>query len=128
MTQAEAAALTVVLEAGAGAALAPWLRRSAGHAQASVARAQAALACGLASALTHPFAWSANRALDAHLPFAERAAVIELAVVVAEATLFGFGLRLRPASALMLSFVCNGASFGFGLLAWWLRQLLSGGG
>ncbi len=128
MTQAEAAALTIALEAMAGAALAPWLRRAAGLESDRPSRAMAALSCGLASALTHPVAWSANLALAERMPFAERATVIEIAVVAVEAFLCGLALRLRPTAALALSVACNSASFGSGLLLWWLRTSLSDGG
>lgn len=68
-----------------------------------------------ASLVTHPFAWSGNRALVGTLDLPTRYAVIESAVVVVEAIVFRVALGVRPSAALVTSFVANAASFGFGL-------------
>ncbi len=67
------------------------------------------------SLITHPFAWWSNRGLAPMMPFATRAALIELAVVVVEAVLLRGGLLLRWRAALTTSLVMNMASFGYGL-------------
>lgn len=76
------------------------------------------LAALCASLLTHPFAWWASRTLP--WPFAERATVIELSVVAAEAVVYTLLVPLRPRAGFALSLWANGASFGLGLLWWYL--------
>lgn len=76
-----------------------------------------------ASCLTHPLAWQANVTWLRTLPFAERAAVIELSVVVVEAVILNRASGWRQPEqriawwrALLVSLLMNGASFGYGLL------------
>lgn len=78
-----------------------------------------------ASLLTHPAAWQANRIWLVHLPFPTRATIIELSVALAETVVLRVGLsRVTDEAAgpvpwmrcLVVSFVMNGASFGYGLL------------
>ena len=117
MSQGFALALTLGLEGFAGlAALWMWGFRS---------RRPLMPLLGLviaASAITHPFAWHANRVWLRHLPFESRAAIIELSVVAVEAALlWGVSRRiergeLRPSQALLVSLICNATSFGAGLL------------
>ena len=74
------------------------------------------------SAITHPFAWQANRVWLRQLPFENRAAIIELTVVAVEAALLWAVSqrvevgRLRPVQALLLSLLCNATSLGAGLM------------
>ncbi len=100
--------LTVCVEAALAAALRPGLRL------------RAALAAVAVSGLTHPLAWWASGALPG--PFWARAALIEGAVVAAEAALLVALLPSRALPALRLSAATNGASFGVGLAWWWLSR------
>lgn len=68
-----------------------------------------------ASLVSHPFAWSGNRALVGTWSLPTRYAVIESAVVVVEALVFRVTLGVRPGAALVTSLVANAASFGVGL-------------
>jgi hypothetical protein len=69
----------------------------------------------VASVLTHPGAWAVNEGLRGIVPFAPRAAVIEVAVALAETVVYRLvaGLAWRVAAA--ASFVANAASFFIGL-------------
>ncbi|MEX1367647.1 MAG: hypothetical protein AB1Z98_31245 [Nannocystaceae bacterium] len=79
-----------------------------------------------ASLLTHPLAWHANRVWLIGLSFPVRAAIIEGAVVLVEASILALAMRstgdvprVRPTAPwtwLVLSLVMNGASFGYGLV------------
>lgn len=79
-----------------------------------------------ASLLTHPLAWHANRVWLIGLGFPVRAAIIEGAVVLVEASILALALRstvdgrrarpLAPWAWLVLSLVMNGVSFGYGLV------------
>jgi hypothetical protein len=69
-----------------------------------------------ASLLTHPFAWWANEVGLIALPFWQRAAIIEVSVVILEAILYRFALPLQAKRAIGASLLANSASFGFGLL------------
>ena len=76
-----------------------------------------------ASLLTHPVAWWMNTQLAAHLPFWERASVIEALVVLGEAALYWKVGELGVWRALGVAASANMASFGFGLvlmhMGWW---------
>lgn len=109
MTQAEALCLTLLVEAVAGAGLGPWLRRP---------RWQVALCFVAASLCTHPVVWAANAALAAALPFAARAALLEVSVALVEAALAAVALRLAWRPALLAGVVANAASFGVGMGLW----------
>jgi hypothetical protein len=76
------------------------------------------LAALCASLLTHPFAWWANRTLP--WPFVERATLIELSVVAAETLVYALLVPLRLRAGFGLALWANGASFGLGLLWWYL--------
>jgi uncharacterized membrane-anchored protein YitT (DUF2179 family) len=76
-----------------------------------------------ASLLTHPFAWWANRSIP--WPFVERAALIEVSVVLVEAAIYALLVPLRAAAGLGLSLWANGASFGLGLLWFYLSRSAS---
>lgn len=69
-----------------------------------------------ASLLTHPIAWWSNEVGLVTLPFWQRALVIELTVVMAEALLYRVAMPLPTKRALGASLLANSASFGFGLL------------
>lgn len=68
-----------------------------------------------ASLVTHPLAWWSNRGLVGVLPFEQRAAIIEAAVVIVEGVLLRGGLLVRWPAALSTALVMNAASFGYGL-------------
>ena len=117
MSQGFALALTLGLEALAGAiALRVWGFRR----RRTFVRLLALVVA--ASAMTHPFAWQANRSWLVHLPFELRATIIELTVVAAEALLLWLVSKrvengaLRAHQALVISFACNATSFGAGLV------------
>jgi hypothetical protein len=71
-----------------------------------------------ASLLTHPFAWWGNQSLLGVVEFWPRVAMVELAVVLVEATLLRVVLHLRWPGAALASLAMNAASFGLGL--WWM--------
>jgi hypothetical protein len=77
-------------------------------------RGRVALAALAASLLTHPLAWWANTALPYAFPV--RAALIEVAVTLAEAALYRALVPLPAGRALLTSCLANAASFGLGLL------------
>lgn len=78
-----------------------------------------------ASLLTHPLAWTANRSWLRGLAFPERATIIELTVVVVEATILALALPPREDGRrpwvryVIISAAMNTASFVYGL--WRLR-------
>jgi len=116
MSQLEALGLTIAIEAIVALALllgARWVPR------AELGRTTAMVAA--ASLLSHPLAWQANTVWLRALPFAERAAVIELAVAVVETVVLAFGLRLGWWRAAVVAFAANAASFALGLwlARWW---------
>ena len=74
-----------------------------------------------ATLLTHPLAWWANRLLAAALPFAPRALLIELGVVLVEGLLFAWLARLARTRGLLVAALTNGASFGVGLVVYFWR-------
>ncbi len=110
VTQLQALALTLGIEAAAGALAARWIRRRAW---------QVALTFAAASLCTHPMAWTTNAALTPWMPFAPRAAIVEIAVALAEGAMLGFALRVRPGPAVLVATAVNAASFGVGLIIWW---------
>jgi hypothetical protein len=110
MTQLEAMAATLAIEACAGALLAPKLGRQ---------RWKVALVLVAGSLCTHPFAWASNQALAAHWAFAPRAALIEVVVAIVEGAMLALALRVAWRPALATGFAVNAASFGLGLLWWW---------
>lgn len=69
-----------------------------------------------ASLLTHPFAWWSNDALVGRAPFWQRAAIIELSVIGAEAVIYRVGASARWPVALALAALANATSFALGLL------------
>lgn len=84
------------------------------------------LAVLAASLLTHPLAWTANSSWLRGLSFPVRATIIELTVVVIEATILALVLDRgrdggRPSwlRCLVVSLAMNAASFGYGLLRLW---------
>ncbi len=72
-----------------------------------------------ASLITHPWAWWANRLLLALLPFAGRALLIELGVVLVEGILFAWLAKLGLLRGLVIATLTNGASFGVGLMVYY---------
>lgn len=70
-----------------------------------------------ASLLTHPFAWWANGALMGSLAMWPRIAVVEGAVIGAEAVVYRALAPLPWGRAIGLSAWANGVSFGLGWLA-----------
>ena len=111
MSQLEALALTLVVELAVVAAFAIGLRfwpRPAWPRALAIAAA--------ASLLSHPFAWWANTVALVTIPFHERAAIIELAVVGAEAILYAVAAGLSWPRAVVVALVANAASFGVGLV------------
>lgn len=74
-----------------------------------------------ASLLTHPIAWFLATTGLADMPFWWRAALIEIAVVVAEAIVYRAGLKAPWKTAAAMSLAANATSFGCGL---WLARLL----
>ena len=72
------------------------------------------IACA-ATLLTHPLAWASNQILMSHLPFPQRATLIESAVVVLEGTLYAQLAHLGWGRGMLLSTVANATSFFSGL-------------
>ena len=124
MTQLQALLLTVAIEVPAVMALV-WLLGSSWAprlVRVEYVSGQVTLVATAAAAslLTHPFAWWANtELLRGRLPFMERATVIELSVIGAEALLYAWLLGLEPGAALLVAAVANGLSFGLGLWLYW---------
>jgi uncharacterized membrane protein YdbT with pleckstrin-like domain len=114
MTQLQALGLTLVFEAVVAAAIARWARRPAW---------QVALTFVAGSLCTHPLAWTVNAALMPTFSFAPRAALIEVAVSLVEGALLAFALRMPVGRSMTMAAVVNAASFGLGLLGWWLGLL-----
>ena len=96
------------------ARLARWLAPGQGRRLALTALA--------ATLLSHPFAWLGNRLLAVALPFAGRAALIEIGVAMFEAALYWRLVPLPPRRALAISLVANTLSFGLGLVAYALLR------
>ncbi len=118
MTQLHALSLTLALEGAVGGLLLRTWIGWRGH-----ALLRGLLVVLAASLLTHPLAWHANRSWLAGLGFAQRAAIIEVSVVAAEALLLALASRstrkAEPIGAwkwLVISVVMNSASFGYGLV------------
>jgi hypothetical protein len=116
MSQLEALGLTIAIEVVVALAIllgARWLPR------AELARAGAIVAA--ASLLSHPLAWQANTVWLRRLPFAERAAVIEIAVALIETVVLAFGLRIGWRRAAVIAVIANAVSFALGLwlTRWW---------
>lgn len=110
MTQLTALALTLAIELAIGAPLARALGPRLGW-------GRIVLAVVAVSLVSHPFAWAANTLwLRPLLPFAERAALIEVGVVLLETALLAVVLPLAAPRAALVAFFMNAASFGFGLV------------
>ncbi|MEM7156678.1 MAG: hypothetical protein AAF799_27770 [Myxococcota bacterium] len=120
MTHETALALTLTIEGIVGGGLLlGWLQLRRGELGRGIMIVLAA------SLLTHPAAWQANRVWLLSLPFPPRAAIIEVSVALVEAMILRFALRamiddgaerVTWARCLVVSFVMNAASFGYGLL------------
>lgn len=114
MGQWEAFALTLALEIPVAVGIA-WLCGLRDHLWRVLGVAVAA------SLLTHPVAWFLATSGLADLQFWWRAAVIEIAVVAAEAIVYRAGLKAPWKTAAAMSLAANAVSFGGGL---WLARLL----
>lgn len=117
MTQTEALALTLAIEVPVALAwllAAGWLARRAWW--------RAALVVIAASLITHPLAWQANRVWLRSWSFWPRATVIEVGVALVEALVLAWGLTLPPRRALVIAAAMNAASFGGGLLWFYLGR------
>ncbi len=110
MQQYTALLLSLAVEAPAGVIAMMLLR---GESTLYMRAATVAVASTL---LSHPFAWYANTVWLWHLPFAERAAVIELSVVAFEAMFYIWLVPLSWKKGFMVSLIANTASFALGLL------------
>lgn len=77
---------------------------------------RAAMIAATSTLVSHPFAWMANSVWLHHLPFFERALVIEIGVVIFEAAFYYWLLPLRIRDSLLVSLLANAASFAAGLL------------
>lgn len=77
---------------------------------------RAAMIAAASTLVSHPFAWLANTVWLNHLPFFERAMVIEVGVVLFEAAFYYWLLPIRVRDSLLVSMLANAASFGAGLL------------
>lgn len=111
MGQSQALLLTIAIELVVAAlwfALTRWLPRSAWW--------RAGLAVAGASLVTHPLAWHANVVWLRALPFAARAAVIEVGVAAVEAALLAIVLRLSAGRAAAIAATMNAVSFAVGLV------------
>lgn len=115
MSQPVALALTLLFEA---CAVLLWRARFG----APPGAGRLVLTAVCASLLTHPFAWWANVALVGHVAPWPRAAMIEAAVIAAEALAYRALAPLPMGRAVAVSAWANAVSFGLGLLALlWLR-------
>lgn len=77
---------------------------------------RAAAAAGLATLLSHPFAWHGMLALISPLGYAPAVTGVEAMVIVLEATVYRWLVPLRWQRALLVSAAANLASTGAGLL------------
>lgn len=111
MSQLEALAITLAVELAVVAVFAIGLRW-----WPRPAWSRALLVAAAASLLSHPWAWWLNTTGLRALPFAERAAVIELGVVAVESIIYALAAGLPWRRAIVVAFVANAASFGLGLL------------
>lgn len=103
MTQLQAMTLSIALEVPVVLALCGLSLR-------------ATMAGAAATLLTHPIIWWAFYALQPHLGWTARAALLEGAVVLVEAAVYRWTLDLSPRKALGVSALANTVSFGVGLL------------
>ena len=114
MTQLESMALTLAIEAVVALLLA---RRW------KMPRAELAplvVAVFAASLLTHPVAWWINDTLKPWLTYWPRIAVIEVVVVLAEATVLGLAAVVPWRRAFLLALLMNAVSYGTGLAIYYL--------
>lgn len=117
MTQPEALTLTVAIEVPVALAwllAVGWLARPAWW--------RALLVVAAASLITHPLAWQANQVWLRAWSFWPRATVIEVGVALVEAVVLAWGLTLAPRRALVIAAAMNAASFGGGLLWFYLAR------
>ncbi len=106
MTQTDAFALTLIIEATAALALARPLRLPA---------AACALAAVLASSLTHPLLWAVFGDVHAALG-ALTTPVLEVGVICAETPVYRWLAGCHWSAALLASLLVNAASWGAGEL------------
>jgi hypothetical protein len=116
VTQLEALALTIGMElpvAFVWFRLAGWLPRDAWW--------RGVLVVVAVSLISHPLAWQANDRWLRAWSLWPRVTVIELAVIVVEAAILAWGLSLAARRALVVSASMNAASFGLGVVLFYLR-------
>jgi hypothetical protein len=113
MTELEASLLSIAIEAPTALVLVRYAVRAG---PGAAARAAAAAVAG--TLVSHPFAWAGNAALGRSVPWPVTAAIVEAAVILAEAVVYAAVARLRPWPALAVSAAANVASFGVGLAIW----------
>jgi hypothetical protein len=110
MSEFEALLLSALIEAPIAWLIVRWRAwpcRGAGH---------AALAAAFATACTHPQLWAGVNFLAPKIGYDPAVAIGETAVVIVEAGIIGWSIKLSPIRALSLSLATNTASFGFGLI------------
>ena len=114
MSQSLALALTLAIEVPVVLCIA-WFCGLRDH------MVRVAAVAAAASLLTHPFAWYLALSGLAHIPFWTRAAIIEFAVIIAEAVVFAKALKIRWRLAFAMSIIANLVSFGSGI---WIVRFL----
>lgn len=121
MDETTARLISVAIEAPAAALMVAIMRWPIGHGPNQRrpdwrGPLTAAAVAALGTLASHPFAWPAILALMPRLGYAAAVAAVELAVILAEAALYGWILELGARRALALSAIANGASLGIGLV------------
>jgi len=107
LTQLDAFAITLAVEAIAAAGLAPAFK---------IERARAALSGVSGSAFTHPVLWWAFPQVYAHLG-AATTPTLEVLVMIAEAPFYRVLAKVNWTEAFLLSVLVNAAS-------WWMGELI----